>query len=41
LQTRMRTLESTLEIHEVRHRTRLMRYREVFEEADWEDEDVE
>ena len=37
LQTRMRTLESTLEIHEVRHRTRLTRYREVFEEAAWED----
>ena len=37
LQTRMRTLESTLEIHEVRHSSRLMRYREVFEEADWED----
>ena len=37
LQTRMRTLESTLEIHEVRHSTRLMQYREVFEEADWED----
>ena len=37
LQTRLRTLESTLEIHQVRHSTRLTRYREVFQEADWED----
>ena len=37
LQTRLRTLESTLEIHQVRHTTRLTRYREVFQEADWED----
>ena len=37
LQTRLRTLESTLEIHQVRRSTRLTRYREVFQEADWED----
>ena len=37
LQTRLRTLESTLEIHQVRHTTRLTIYREAFEEADWED----
>lgn len=37
LQARLRTLESTLEIHQVRHSTRLIRYREVFQEADWED----
>lgn len=37
LQTRLRTLESTLEIHQVRHSTRLTGYREVFQEADWED----
>ncbi len=37
LQTRLRTLESTLEIHQVRHTTRLTGYREVFQEADWED----
>jgi hypothetical protein len=37
LQTRLRTLESRLEIHDVRHKTRLTIYREVFEEADWED----
>jgi len=37
LKTRLRTLESTLEIHQVRHSTRLTRYREVFQEADWED----
>jgi len=37
LQARLRTLESTLEIHQVRHSTRLTRYREVFQEADWED----
>lgn len=37
LRTRLRTLESTLEIHQVRRTTRLTRYREVFQEADWED----
>jgi len=37
LQTRLRTLESKLEIHQVRYSTRLTRYREVFQEADWED----
>ena len=37
LQTRLRTLESTLEIHQVRHTTRLTGYREVFQAADWED----
>jgi hypothetical protein len=37
LQTRLQTLESTLEIHQVGRNTRLTRYREVFEEADWED----
>jgi hypothetical protein len=37
LQTRLRTLESTLEIYQVRRRTRLTRYREIFQEADWED----
>jgi hypothetical protein len=37
LQTRLRTLESTLEIHQVRHTTRITGYREVFQEADWED----
>jgi hypothetical protein len=37
LQTRLRTLESTLEIHQVRHSTRLTRYREVFQEAESED----
>ena len=37
LQTRLRTLESTLEIHQVRHTTRLTTYRIAFEEADWED----
>ena len=37
LQTRLRTLESTLEIYQVRRGTRLTRYREVFQEADWED----
>ena len=37
LQTRLRTLESTLEIHQVRHSIRLTKYREVFQEADWED----
>ena len=37
LQTRLRTLESTLEIHQMRHTTRLTSYREVFQEADWED----
>jgi hypothetical protein len=37
LQTRMRTLESTLEIYEIRHGARLTRYREVIEEASWED----
>ncbi len=37
LRTRLRVLESTLEIHQVRHTTRLTRYREVFQEADWED----
>jgi hypothetical protein len=37
LQTRLRTLESTLEIHQVSHTTRITGYREVFQEADWED----
>jgi hypothetical protein len=37
LQTRLHTLESTLEIYQVRHTTRLTIYREGFEEADWED----
>jgi hypothetical protein len=37
LQTRLQTLQSTLEIHELRYNTRLTRYREIFEEADWED----
>jgi hypothetical protein len=37
LQTRLRTLEATLEIHQVGRTTRLTRYREVFQEADWED----
>ena len=37
LQTRLRSMESTLEIHQVRHSTRLTSYREYFEEADWED----
>jgi hypothetical protein len=37
LQTRLHTLESTLEIYRLRHGTRLTRYREVFQEADWED----
>ena len=36
LQTRLRRLESTLEIHEIRHTTRLSRYREVLQKADWE-----
>jgi hypothetical protein len=37
LQTRLHRLESTLEIHEIRHNTRLTRYREILQEADWED----
>jgi len=37
LQSRLRRLESTLEIYQVRRGTRLIRYREVFQEADWED----
>ena len=37
LQARLRSLESTLEIYEVRREARLTRYREVVEEADWED----
>ena len=37
LQTRVRTLETTLEIHQEGRRTRLTRYREVLQEADWED----
>jgi hypothetical protein len=37
LQTRLRRLESTLEIYQVRRGARLTRYREVFQEADWED----
>ena len=37
LHTRLRTMEYTLEINQVRHTTRLTSYREVFEEADWED----
>ena len=37
LQARLRALESTLEIHQVRHTTRLTSYREVFQEADWEE----
>jgi hypothetical protein len=37
LQSRLRRLESTLEIYQVRRGTRLTRYREVFQEADWED----
>ena len=37
LQTRLHRLESTLEIHEIRQNTRLTSYRELFQEADWED----
>ena len=37
LQTRLQTLQSTVEIHELRYNTRLTEYREIFEEADWEE----
>lgn len=37
LQARLRSLESTLEIYEVRREARLTRYREMVEEANWED----
>lgn len=37
LQSRLRRLESTLEIYQVRRGARLTRYREVFQEADWQD----
>ena len=37
LQSRLRRLESALQIYEVRRGARLTRYREIFQEADWED----
>jgi hypothetical protein len=37
LQSRLRRLESTLEIYQIGRGARLTRYREVFQEADWED----
>lgn len=37
LQTRLRRLESTLEIYETSYGSRLTKYREVSYEADWED----
>ncbi|HET9591044.1 MAG TPA: hypothetical protein VFO91_19815 [Anaerolineales bacterium] len=37
LQTRLRRLESTLEIYQLRSGARLTRYREVLQDADWED----
>lgn len=37
LQTRLHQLESTLEIYQTGHGSRLTSYRQVFFEADWED----
>ena len=37
LQTRLRTLETTMEIYESAHGSRLTRYRQVYYEAEWEE----
>lgn len=37
LQARLHRVESTLEIYQVWHGTRLTSYRQVFYEADWKD----
>jgi hypothetical protein len=37
LQARLHRLESTLEIYQTGHGSRLTSYRQVFYEADWED----
>lgn len=37
LQERLREMEAMLEIYQTVHNSRLVKYREVFYEADWED----
>jgi hypothetical protein len=41
LQTRLRTLETTMEIYESTHGSRLRHYRQVFYEAEWEEPEQE
>ena len=41
LQTRLRTLETTMEIYESAHGSRLTRYRQVYYEAEWEETEQE
>ena len=41
LQTRLRTLETTMEIYESTHGYRLTRYRQVYYEAEWEETEQE
>ena len=41
LQSRLRTLETTMEIYETAQDSRLTRYRQVVYEAEWEETDQE
>ena len=41
LQSRLRTLETTMEIYETEHGSRMTRYRKIVYEAEWEETEQE